>query len=100
MSNLKLKLLTATSYLLVISVSAQISTELLRKFIADNELNVKNYNSIKDFYTNTNYKTAWIQQENTANRAYFTNVLKTCNDLALDEKDYQPINNILKNTTD
>ena len=76
MSNLKLKLLTATSYLLVISVSGQISPELLRKFIADNALNVKNYNSVKDFYTNTNYKTAWIQQENTANRAYFTNVLK------------------------
>jgi L,D-transpeptidase YcbB len=72
---------------------AQISSDDLQQFISDtkhmSDTDVKHTAEVTIFYTRLNYKTAWIQNENTGNRIVFLNDLMLAPRLGLNEKDYQ-----------
>jgi L,D-transpeptidase YcbB len=75
------------------TVLAQISSDDLQQFISDakhmNDADIKHTAEVAIFYTRLNYKTAWIQNENAANRIVFLNDLMLAPRLGLNEKDYQ-----------
>lgn len=68
-------------------VFAQITSNRLLEFISENKYS---HNlELKEFYTPLNYKTAWIQKENTVTQNIFLNILKLSAGFGLREKDYQ-----------
>ncbi len=68
------------------SLSAQITPDSLRKFIAISKYAANN--KLTEFYTRLNYKTAWIQKSNAENLSVFLTTLNTSAAVGLQEKDY------------
>ncbi len=66
---------------------SQITPDQLQRFLLENRYTGNT--EIKEFYALLNYKTAWIQNENTGNRDILLNTLKLSPVMALRESDYQ-----------
>ncbi len=66
---------------------SQITPDQLQRFLLENRYTGNA--EIKEFYSLLNYKTAWIQKENTGNRDILLYTLKLSPVMALRESDYQ-----------
>ncbi len=71
----------------MLTTFSQITPDHLQRFLLENRYTGNA--EIKEFYTLLNYKTAWIQKENTVNRDIFLYTLKLSPVMALRESDYQ-----------
>lgn len=86
------KLIILTSCIWSLSSFAQITPSQLQYYISnDNNLvkiNRKYVSQIKYFYSKLNYKTAWIQKQNSFNSNYLLASIKRSPELGLTQKDY------------
>jgi L,D-transpeptidase YcbB len=75
------------------TATAQITAALLQQFIADDKnmrsAEVKYAGGVKEFYALLNYKTAWVQKENTGAACTLLNALNLSASLGLRKTDYQ-----------
>ncbi|MBK7883188.1 MAG: L,D-transpeptidase family protein [Chitinophagaceae bacterium] len=88
----KNKVAILVSLLYSLTASAQITPVQLKEFIADKYIttaDIKYLTEIKEFYARLNYKTAWVQKDNVADREIILTNLQLSAGLGLQEKDYQ-----------
>jgi len=86
---LKHSLLLLIISLFSFNLPAQVTPERLQQFIATNQYKDLNYPAqVTAFYSQLNFRTAWIQQNDIHNCNVFFNDLKLSRGLALNEKDY------------
>ncbi len=86
-SNRKNRLVTLIACVYSFTAFTQIAPARLQQYILEDK-QISN-TEVKEFYSRINYKTAWIQKENVANRTIFFNILKLSPGMGLRESDYQ-----------
>ena len=92
-SNRKNRLATLIACLWNFAAFSQVTPGRVQQFISENKYinnaEIKYAPEAKEFYSRINYKTAWVQKENLANREVFFNILKLSPGMGLRERDYQ-----------
>lgn len=68
-NNLKMILAMVIACMWSFVTFAQITPDRLQRFISENKF-INNASQVKEFYTRMNFKTTWIQKENSANCAF------------------------------
>ncbi len=73
--------------------SAQITAERMKQYLSGNidqsHSGIPYKDEVKEFYTLTNDRTAWIQRGDTSNLSVLLNLLSSAASLGLNERDYQ-----------